>query len=467
MRAPDPRARSTPLILPVEHQARELDAKLLLACVAAQRGYPVVIGARREVEMDMDRYRRGILLSKDLTIRSLLPLFAARSLGHDIVSWDEEALVHLPDAIYDARRLNARVARYPRHLFAWGEDNAELWRRCPSVPRSAPIHVTGNPRSDLLRSDLRRYYERDAEELRKEHGDFVLVNTNFNHVNAFFPQLNLFHRGRFSGRLRPGRGTRRLPRDFALALHAQKLALFEAFQQMIPALARAFPELRVIVRPHPTEKHDAYAAIAAQLPNVRVTSRGNVVPWLLACRAVIHNGCTTGVEAFALGVPSLSYRPRVEPRIDDTFYRLPHTLSRQCFTLDALRESVDALLAPGGSADRPAGAGALLEHAVTGLAGRTASERIVDVLDAMPAPAARSARLLAPVARLVLGFLRRYRGALLGEQHSPEFQRHRYPGVELHELRERVARWQALLGARAPLHVEPLADHVFRISSAR
>ena len=36
----------TTLILPVENQVRELDAKLLLACVAAERGFPVVMGSR-------------------------------------------------------------------------------------------------------------------------------------------------------------------------------------------------------------------------------------------------------------------------------------------------------------------------------------------------------------------------------------------------------------------------------------
>ena len=30
------------LIVPVENQVRELDAKLLLACIAVERGFPVV-----------------------------------------------------------------------------------------------------------------------------------------------------------------------------------------------------------------------------------------------------------------------------------------------------------------------------------------------------------------------------------------------------------------------------------------
>ena len=41
------------LIIPVENQVRELDAKLLLSCIAAERGIPVVIGSRAFVHFEV------------------------------------------------------------------------------------------------------------------------------------------------------------------------------------------------------------------------------------------------------------------------------------------------------------------------------------------------------------------------------------------------------------------------------
>ena len=38
------------LIIPVENQVREFDPKLLLACIAARRGYSSVIGSRLEID---------------------------------------------------------------------------------------------------------------------------------------------------------------------------------------------------------------------------------------------------------------------------------------------------------------------------------------------------------------------------------------------------------------------------------
>jgi surface carbohydrate biosynthesis protein len=142
------------LLIPVENQVRELDAKLLLACVAAQRGLPSIIGPKRELESRIASFPRSIFLSKSLRIgkRKFFPI--ARQLGHEIVAWDEEALVHLPAETYFSRRLSPVGMEHVSHLFAWGEDNAALWRQYPQLPAGMPIHVTGNPRGDLLRPEM-------------------------------------------------------------------------------------------------------------------------------------------------------------------------------------------------------------------------------------------------------------------------------------------------------------------------
>jgi surface carbohydrate biosynthesis protein len=144
-------------LIPVENQVRELDARLLLACVAARQEIPSIIGPKREVESRIATFPRSIFLSKSLRIgkRKFFPI--SRKLGHEIVAWDEEALVHLPPQTYFSRRLYAVGMEYVSHLFAWGEDNAELWRKYSQFPNGAEIDITGNPRNDLLRPDSRSY----------------------------------------------------------------------------------------------------------------------------------------------------------------------------------------------------------------------------------------------------------------------------------------------------------------------
>ncbi len=140
-----------PLLIPVENQVRELDPKLLLACIAARRGFTSVIGSHREIDLRITSFARSVYLSKSMTASNLRMFDIMRKIGHEIVTWDEEALVHLPPDTYYSRRLSPVAIQYISHLFAWGEDNAELWRRYPALPEEVPIHVTGNPRSDMLR----------------------------------------------------------------------------------------------------------------------------------------------------------------------------------------------------------------------------------------------------------------------------------------------------------------------------
>jgi surface carbohydrate biosynthesis protein len=460
-----------PLIIPVENQVRELDPKLLLALVAARRGFPSVIGNLREVDLRIASFPRSIYLCKSMTERNLKIFDILRRLGHEVVSWDEEALVHLPDEIYYSRRLSPVVLGYLTHLFAWGEDNAELWRRYPGLPEGMPIHVTGNPRNDLLRPELLPFYQEEADQIRCEHGDFILVNTNFNHVNAFYAAQNLFVPAKPGDPPRFGKAGVGMTLEFAEALRDQKQAVFEAFQELIPALDRAFPKHEIIVRPHPTEGQDVYREIASRCERVQVTNEGNVVPWLMGAQGLVHNGCTTGVEAFAMRVPAISYRPRVDERVDDGFYRLPHGLSHQCFDLDSVISTLQGAVA--GKIDAADGAERkdLFDRHMVALDGPTACERIVDVVEqiadsgrGLPSPSLPnrvSGWCLANGRRSI----KRWKVMLPWLWERARYYRHRYPEVQLERIRGKISRFERLLGEGRPVQVRELSEGIFWIDS--
>jgi surface carbohydrate biosynthesis protein len=460
------------LLMPVENQVRELDAKLLLACVAARRGLTSIIGPKRDIESRIASFPRSIFLSKSLRIakRKLFPL--ARKLGHEIVAWDEEALIHLPPETYFTRRLPPVGIGHVSHLFAWGEDNAELWRQYPKLPAGMPIHITGNPRGDLLRPETRAFYEEDSEKIRNTYGNFILINTNFNHVNAFYPEQNLFQPVKEQGEeARFGQAARGMTREYAEGLRDHKQATFEHFQKMTPDLEKAFPEYSIVVRPHPTENQEVYHRIAAQCERVRVTNEGNVVPWLMATRALIHNGCTTGVEAYAMGVPAISYRATVNDYYDLGFYQLSNGLSHQCFDFVELQHTLKKILAGKlGGADEDEKK-ALIDHHLAALSGPLACERIVDVLvkiaddlSKLPKP---------PILDRLEGWFKAnkrrvrqsYKSYLPGSPKSPEFLRHRYPVITTNEVDTRLSRFQQVLGDDAQINVEKIYDKLFRISS--
>ncbi len=56
---------------------------------------------------------------------------------------------------------------------------------------------------------------------------------------------------------------------------------------------------------------------------------------------LIHNGCTTGIEAALLGHPAIAYRPAIS-EVYDQF--LPNSVNYQADTENQLIESLDTLL---------------------------------------------------------------------------------------------------------------------------
>jgi len=461
-----------PLIIPVENQVRELDPKLLLACVAARRGFTCILGSHRIVDFRIASFPPSLYLNKSFTVMNLKMFKIMRKLGHQIVTWDEEALVHLPAAMYYSRRLSPLSLKYVSHLFAWGEDNAELWRQYPEMPKDMPIHITGNPRGDLLRPEISPFYEDSAKLIRRAHGSFILVNTNFNHVNAFYPSQNLFKPLKTPGaEPRFGKAARGMTREFAEALRGHKQTIFNHFKKLIPELEKKFPDFNIIVRPHPTENQEIYHRIAAQCKRVKVTNEGNVVPWLMATKALIHNGCTTGVEAYAMRVPAISYRAAINEEIDQGFYRLPNRLSHQCFNFEELVETLEKVLFVKMRASDEGDRQTLFNRCLAAQDGPLACERMVDVLEEVardqsgfPRPAAPyrlAGHSLANGRRLIKWF----KSFVPGSHAPPEFHRHRYPGISLEELRQRISLFQKVLNDSTALKTEQMYDQVFRISA--
>jgi len=465
------------LLIPVENQVRELDPKLLLACIAARRGFPSIIGPRREMHFHIPSFPRSIYLSKSTTRASKSVFRTLHQLGHQIVAWDEEALVHLPPETYYRHRLSPVSMGYVSHLLAWGEDNVNLWRQYPEFPSEKPIKITitGNPRGDLLRPEIRVYYDNEVEKICNKYGDFILINTNFGLVNAYHADMNLILPSSPTGN--EGELGRKvislgLDRRGAEELHNHKYAIFKDFQLLIPELEKSFPDYNIIVRPHPSENQRIYHNIAADCKRVEVTNEGNVVPWLMAAKALIHNGCTTGVEAFAVDTPAISYRASVNERLDEAFHHLANQLSHQCFELEALIETLGNILANNFETAGVDQRKTLMNRYLAAQDGPLACERMVDIFEEMTHNSFNSStpgiihRFQSWYWAARRRFKKRIKGYHANSSHNrPDFLRHRYPEISLENLRSRLNHFQLVLGDHTELNVELIFNQFYRISA--
>lgn len=452
------------LIIPVENQVRELDAKLLLACVAAERGMPVVLGSRTYVNFAMPFLPRGLFLAKSMRSISKRMLGIIRGLGHQVVAWDEESLVRYTSPEYYAWRYSRDTFRHIDQLFAWGADDAAFFRGYEHYT-GVPIHVTGNPRIDQLRPELRGYFAPEVKALHARYGDFILVNTNFSFVNNFVPSLNLIVHDK-SGQPQVSRTGMGMSLPFASGMAAHQQAIHDHFRELMPRLARWFPEHRIVLRPHPSENHDVWRRILADCPKVDVVHEGNVVPWLMAARVLLHNGCTTAVEASVLETPAVSYMP-VQSEVYD--YHLPNGLSHQAQTPEAVRELLSDILAGRRGMVAPEVRQRRFDRHLAATQDALACDRVLDVfaasgyLQRQPPRASARSWARAWTACNYRTLKKRINSLRPNHRNSAAYHAHRFPGITTSELNQRIARLGALLGRFGGVRAEARSPFVFQI----
>lgn len=453
----------TPLIIPSEVQTREFDAKLLLACLATEQGFHSIVGCRTDIHLHISSLPRGIYIAKDVRYSSRRMFGILSKLGSPIVALDEEAPFFYSREFYLRARVCEPVLHATKQLFAWGPVNAEAWRHCPYY-HGAPVHETGNPRVDLMRPELRSFFDHEVEALRQRLGRYILVNTNFGTLNHFFPNLSTV----------PAPDTAAPPEDaeaqFKVNLAAHRHRIFRSFLDLVPKLARAFPDHRIVLRPHPAENHDTWRRAGAGCGNFQVLHEGNVLPWLLAADVVIHNSCTTGFEAYLVGAPVISYRPVVSELYD---LALPNELSHQAGDVDTLFDMVAAatrheLRMTDSERSRRH---ALAARHVSALDGRLAADRMVELLDGFESKTPVAARgYLTQLTGQMAAFVRRLgkeRNAdTPGHKNHRDYTRHRFPGIELAEVNSRIDRLKRILGRFPSARARMLGENIFEVSAA-
>lgn len=456
--------RRPTLFVPVENQVRELDAKLLFGCIAAARGFNVVLGYKQLLHIAMPDFPPGIFIAKSMRAGSKLMFDIITGLGHELVAWDEESLVRYDSPEYYAWRFTPDTFNRVRHLFAWGVDDAEMFAAYPGN-HGVRVHTTGNPRADLLRPELRSYFDAECAQIRQRHGEFVLVNTNFSFVNPFLKDIALVRPAGLFGRPE-SRTAAGMSSEFAQSMAAHQAQIFEHFRRLLPALARRFPERKIILRPHPSEDHELWRVLLGEHANVEVLHEGNVVPWLMSAAVLVHNGCTTAVEAALVERPVVAFRPVRSASLD---YALPNALSHDASSIDEVLETVAAVLRHELGQIDAAERQRLFDRHLSASGGALASERIVTALEslgyaetALDRPRAMPATLARAKAALRTA-IKRFNMKRSDHWAGKRYNAHRFPGVTLDEINARIARFHDVLGRFEPVRARACGAALFSI----
>jgi len=460
------------VLLPIETKAREFLAKTLLGCVAAEAGFHVVVGDQNELLRYLSYLPRGIYIDKSIVRTKIGNFRRNRKLGNRVVAWCEEGLSFRVPETYLRERISRTAFGMVDAFFAWGSSHAELIRQ-KLVAEPEKIVCTGNPRFDLLLSPYREIFEQEKEELRRRYGAFILINTNFTRYNHYNGRDFVIRNLKEAGRIQDASHER------FLVKWADYLGeMFHRFVEMIGKVSQAFPGFAVIVRPHPSESLDSWKQETRPFPNVRVVREGNVIPWIMASEVMIHNSCTTGVEAFVMEEPVIAYRPIVSETFDSF---LPNAICPTASSTDELISMIDTCvwkdtgfegLVPDRGECRD-----VVGQYISGLEGVTACDHVVarlqEILAAHPELLEEGMQvglhgLVSRMRARAVSVKRSILHGWKGRKWLRDYMREKFPGLEPFEVEDAVESLQRATGRFEKVRVYPFpkTSSCFVISKA-
>ena len=173
----------------------------------------------------------------------------------------------------------------------WGQAQHAAFLRHGTVP-AAQLHATGCPRYDFCADPWRAALPKPSIE-----PGYVLINTNFPVVNPRFSDSSSDEE---DAMVQAG-----FSRDFARQFVADAGNAYRSVLDTSTRLAKHFKDVEFVLRPHPFENISSYDVLA-ELPNFHVRQDGTSLEWISGARLLIHQNCSTAIEATMLKVEPLS-----------------------------------------------------------------------------------------------------------------------------------------------------------------
>ena len=291
------------ILLPVEIKVRDFVSRLKLSIELCKRGFNIIIGSQDALRSNLPNLPKGVYFEKAISKEKVKFFEQLKSDGYLLVSLDEEGLCSLFNyERYITQRVCDETLLLADKVFTWGDSEANLINeRYPSYKRK--IKVTGNPRIDMLCKDNRNFHQYSAGQYREKLGPYFLFPSSFT-VNHAMGNKNLDKFLIKMGRVKT--------QDDLKSYHDKQeffRKTFFEYSDLVEIVAKKFTHINLVVRPHPSEDASHWLNLSKKYENVFVESKGDVSSWILGSEAVIHSSCTTGMEAFLLDIPVLSFLP--------------------------------------------------------------------------------------------------------------------------------------------------------------
>lgn len=294
------------IYIPIEILVREINPKIIFSYEAALKNYRVYIGTKtginKLIQKKKNSMKAGIFFYKSQIIMN-------RPYANDIKSTCEKFIVLDEELGAGVSNIKSTLERRGRNL---GEiDNFFVIGKCmyknlinfdPYFKKIASI--TGWLKYDVYIKKNIQLFNSEANDIKKKFGKFYLFSSNYGALSS----LGLKIRLKNDKNLSKLKFSKKKDNDFFT--FKQSIKDFNYLKKHLFKFLKLNPNFKLIIRPHPGDQLYTDWNIFKKFKNVKVIIEGDIVPWIISSKGLIHRGCSTAIDAFFLKKPAYFLKPK-------------------------------------------------------------------------------------------------------------------------------------------------------------
>ena len=279
------------IYIPIEVKLREYLPKLFFAYNAIKMNYRIYIGTKNEIFNLIKKkknkggiffYKGGLGKKNADLIKKKCDLIAV--MDEEIMPNMHKYMSKMSDKVFLSYLVKNRLNK--RNVDKYYTSNKEINNAAKIVlKKKIDILPTGNLKTDLWRNENLYLHSNKIKKIKKEFKDFILFNSDFRYLHERSDYEENFDLSVYKS----------LKKD--LKFIKTEMSNIKRFSKHL--------KITLIIRPHPIEDNKFWQKVIKKFKNIKLAPpTDDVIPYILASKGVLHNGCTTSNASIFFNKPT-------------------------------------------------------------------------------------------------------------------------------------------------------------------
>ncbi len=320
------------LFLPIEIKTREFLPKLFLISRALKKNVDCFIGDKVAVNRAVRYFKKGIYFHKSINKNDKDYILDMKSKVDTYISLDEEFGFATTNKkqfknYLDIRSSYENVKNVDR-VYNWGNFDRSVWTKRYSSFANKFL-ISGAPRLDIWRKNIySSIFKSEISSLKKKYKKFIFIPSTFisskNKLNKFLKvEKKILKKKNFLTK--------------SMNSKIFEYNLFREFLKLSKLLSKDFPDLNIVIKPHPTEDPKDWIKNTQKYENIHIDNQHELTPYLAAAELIIFNSSTSGIQSILMNKKTICYSVSKEK---DSLRSFPNKFGVNCKNYKRLKKII-------------------------------------------------------------------------------------------------------------------------------